>query len=138
MKDKMQPMQCEQSYATSSSNSTLMYHLKIKHNITIESASSRPTFSGVSAQPRQDGNLMSMFAKRRKMLRVEEAKVDYSIVNFIFHDIRPFAVVDGDGFTHMVKYLNQDYTIKALNTYHAKAVVAYKRAVIGMKKIMVV
>ena len=53
----------------------------------------------------------------------EEAKIDDSIVNFVFHDMRPFAMVDGVGFTRMVKCLNPKYSIKARNTYHAKAVV---------------
>ena len=42
------------------------------------------------------------------MLRVEEAKIDDSIVNFIFHDMQPFAVVDGGGFTRMVECLNPE------------------------------
>ena len=50
--------------------------------------------------------------------------------------MRPFAVVDGVGFTCMVKCLNPEYTIKARNTYHAKAVVAYDQAVSGVKEMM--
>ena len=42
---------------------------------------------------------MAMFAKQRKLTAVEETKIDDSVVNFIFSDMRPFAVVDGDGFT---------------------------------------
>ena len=37
---------------------------------------------------------MSMFGKHRKLTHVEEKKIDDAVVDFIFNDMRPFAVVD--------------------------------------------
>ena len=38
-------------------------------------------------------------------------KIDDAVVDFIFNEMRPFAVVVGDGFTNLVKSLNPDYAI---------------------------
>ena len=56
-------------------------------------------------------NLLSMFGKRRKWTQVEAKKIDDAVVDFIFNDMCPFAVVDGDGFTNLVKWLNPDYAV---------------------------
>ena len=58
---------------------------------------------------------MSMFEKRRKLTHGEEKKIDGAVVDFIFNDMRPFTVVDGHGFTNLVKCLNPDYALKIRN-----------------------
>ena len=79
---------------------------------------------------------MTMFAKRRRLTQSEEKDIDDAVVQLIFNDMRPFAVVDGDGFKNLVKRLNPDYGLKSCNVYRAKAVTVYTEAVRRLKEIL--
>ena len=83
---------CDRSYASKTSNSSLIYHLEHDHGIVV----TKQTVSRPQQQPqaqRRDGDLLNMFGKRRKLTRVQEEEMDDSIVDFICMDMRPFAVV---------------------------------------------
>ena len=50
--------------------------------------------------------------------------------------MRPFAVVDGDGFRGMLTAFNPEYKIKSRNTYHSMANRVYKDTLTKLKVIM--
>ena len=98
---------------------------------------SQPQQQPQAQQSRRDGDLLNMFGKRRKLTRVEEKEMDDSVVDFICIDMRPFAVVDGDGFKRMMNKVSQgSYTIKTRSTYHSMAAIAYRKAVRSLKALM--
>ena len=92
-------MKCKSTYSSKSSNSTLQYHLSKAHNLRFDKESSQPSSPIIIQQPqRQQGNLVDMFGKRRKLTKAEDKDLDDAVVQLIFDDMRPFAIVDGSGF----------------------------------------
>ena len=127
-------MLCQQSYAAGTSTTTLIGHLDIKHRIAVQKRSAPVSQPQLQQQPHaqqalRDGDIRGMFAKQRKLTRVQEAEMDDAVVDFICMDMRPFASVDGDGFKRMVDKISQgSYKPKSRNTYHSMAVKAYDKA----------
>ena len=86
---------CDQMYAKNTSNSSFAYHRNKIHNMEINLVVKQNS-------SRQQGDILSLLNKHRKLTDTEEKKLDNS-VNFIFHDMRampmrPFAAVDGEEF----------------------------------------
>ena len=132
---------CKATYAKSSSNSTLRFHLEGTHGIKFGKESSQPSSSLVIQQPnqqQQQGTLVNMFsiAKRRRLTKTEDKAIDDALVQLIFEDMRPFAIVDGSGFKNFCSKMNPDYDLKSRNTYRSKAVSAHALAVTKLKSIL--
>ena len=129
---------CLKNFKTSTSTTSLTYHLKSNHNIEITKQQSGSQQRQPQVQEtRHDGDLAHLFSKRRKMSKVEEKELDDSVVDFICMDMRPFAAVEGDGFKRMMKKATQDsYKIKARSTYHNMATFKYKKALRTLKELL--
>ena len=97
---------CDRSYKSTTSNSSLIYHLEHIHGIEVtKQTGSQPQQQSQAQQSRRDGDLLNMFGKRRKLTKVQEKEMYDSIVQFICRDMRPYAVVAGDGFKQIIKVL---------------------------------
>ena len=80
---------------------------------------------------------MHMFAKRRKLTSAEEKEINDSVVDFICMDMRPFAVVEGDGFKWMMNKASRgSYTVTAHSTYHGMTTIAYRKALRTLKALL--
>ena len=134
---KSECIKCKAVYASSSSNSTLQYHLINTHGVSFEKESSLPHSSMIIQQPQQrQTSLSDMFGKRRKLTKTEDKDIDDAVVQLIFEDMRPFSIVDGSGFKNFCSKMNPDYVLKSRNTYRSKAVSAHAQAVSKLKSIL--
>ena len=96
---------CSNTFAARSSTTTLSYHVKNVHLNIIADETSSTTHQTV------------LCFKKRKISRDQQILYDKAISEFIWKDMRPLALVDGDGFRNMITTINPDCSVKHRNIY---------------------
>uniref|UniRef100_UPI0005212532 zinc finger BED domain-containing protein 1-like n=1 Tax=Ciona intestinalis TaxID=7719 RepID=UPI0005212532 len=118
---------CSKGFSLRCSTTTLKYHLQSSHKDKLAGASG-PSSSGSSESDVLVQSDIRQYQVRPKLSDDESRRIDVLVSSFMWRDMRPFHIVEGQGFRDLVHGLNHQYKIKHRSTYQAITERTYKSA----------
>ena len=119
---------CSATYGPRSSTSTLSYHYENKHNREAPISAAGGSGSG------QTQSRLSF--KRRRPTHDEQEKFNWAVADWLWLNMRPFSIVEDEGFRNIINVANPELKVLGRDCYHRMVDKRYTQALDVVKTIL--